>query len=168
MSKYLITAVALAMAASPAAAVTLDAGVSGNITVSSLYPVAGSTFTMSGGFSSYNEDGLPDISGDLPAYSFTVTGTSAGFDVPTLTTTYVNVTGSITAYGQLIQAFAPTTLTVRFRDATGTVGDVFGRLYSTGPQSPAGYPGPVDLSAANGASFSGVYTRTNATTGAGT
>ena len=146
--------------ASPALAVTsLNAGVSGTVSTNLPNPVPGQqTFTLTGGFTYYDASpDLPQITGgDLAAYSFTITGLSQSFNADTRTVIYENVTGTINGYGQIVQYLAPTTLTVAFTPDFSSA-TVLGELQSTGPVSPAGFPGPIDFSPANGAMISGTF-----------
>lgn len=153
--------------AAPAMATSLNAGLAGTITTSQQFPVPGEqTFTLSGGFTSYSASSdLPQITGgDLSAYSFSVTGISIGYDDIARTTTYGNVVGTISGYGQVVQFLAPTTLTVAFDENFATA-VVNGVLMSTGSVTPPGFPGPIDFTPANGATISGTYTSTGIQSG---
>lgn len=158
-------AAAMTLTAPAMAATTLNAGLSGTIDTNQLFPVPGEqTFTLTGNFTSYvASPDLPQVSGgDIAQYSFTVSGVSSGFDTATNTATYSLTSGTINAYGFLIQTLAPTTLTVQF-SPDGSVGTVLGTLVSAGPTPrPPGFPGSgdIDFTPANGAIISGTYTRT--------
>ena len=155
---WIVAAMAMC-AAMPAAAVTLNAGIAGNVSLSTPTPVPGvQVFTLTGNFTSYfASPDLPQIAGnDLDQYSFTVSGTSSNYDDLTRTATYSNVTGTINGYGQVVQNLAPTTLTVTF-DPSFATGAVLGALFSTGPVTPPGFPGPIDFSPANGAVIAGTF-----------
>lgn len=167
MIRYVLTAAAAFAVSSPALAqTTLNATFSGSLTTSQQTPDPGQqTFTLNGNFLTYlASNNLPQINGnDLNQYSFTVTGLSQAYNALTRTVTYGNVTGTINGYGQVVQTLAPTTLTVTF-DPTFTTAAILGSLVSAGPSNPAGFPGPVDFTPANGAQITGTYL-TNGTQG---
>jgi hypothetical protein len=159
-----LVASAVAISA-PASAVSLSATLSGNVTTSTFFPEPGQQqITLSGGFTSYTASAdLPQITqGDFAAYTFTVSGVVSSFNNATNTATYDLTSGTINAYGSLIQTLAPTQLTVAF-SPDGSTGVINGTLVSAGPTPrPAGFPGtgPIDFTPANGATIVGVYTRT--------
>lgn len=160
--KTLALLAALTLAAPALAATTLNADLVGTIALSTPTPVPGvQVFTLTGGFTSFSASpDLPQITGgDLGFYSFTITGTSSGYDDATRTATYSGVTGTINGYGQVVQTLLPTTLTVAF-DPTFATGAVSGTLLSAGSVTPPGFPGPIDFSPANGASITGLFTAT--------
>ena len=162
-------AAALAFTTPALAQTSLNAGIAGTLTTSVPTPIPGvQTFTLNGAFTSYAASpNLPQIAGgDLAAYSFSVTGTSAAYNDATRTVTYGNVVGTINGYGQVVQNLAPTTLTVTF-DPTFATATILGQLLSAGPVTPAGFPGPIDFTPANGAVISGIYTSFGTSGGGG-
>lgn len=165
MIRYALIAAATLATASPALAQTaLNATFNGTATTNILNPIPGQqTFTLNGNFLTYlASPNLPQITGnDLNRYTFSVTGLSQSFDELTRTTTYGNVVGSIFyTYNDgsrgVVQNLAPTTLTVTF-DPTFTSAAILGSLVSSGPVTPAGFPGPVNFVPANGAQIVGTY-----------
>ena len=171
MIRLALTAATALFVASPAVAQTaLNATFQGTATTNILNPIPGQqTFTLNGGFLTYAASpNLPQIAGgDLNFYRFSVTGLSSAFDEATRTTTYSNVTGLIfydlnqngvfdDGSDPFVQGLAPTTLTATF-DPTFTTAALLGSLVSSGATTPAGFPGPVDFTPANGALIVGTY-----------
>ena len=168
MIRYALAAAAALATASPALAQTaLNATFTGTAQTSQLNPVPGQqTFTLSGNFLTYAASpNLPQITGgDLNRYSFTVTGLSQAYDAATRTTTYGNVVGTIfynypNNTTDEVQIFNGGPLTATF-DPLFATAVLNGSLFSTGPQTPTGFPGPVDFSPANGAQITGLYVST--------